>query len=79
MHSQPDSAYRQRERSTQGPTGVQREGTADARPYSNVSRTWQDPEINSIEDGRLMKPCELCMVMQHKIYFNIDDARPDQT
>ncbi|KDB21742.1 hypothetical protein H109_06345 [Trichophyton interdigitale MR816] len=59
MHSQPDSAYRQRERSTQGPTGVQREGTADARPYSNVSRTWQDPEINSIEDGRLMKPCEL--------------------
>ncbi|EGD95683.1 hypothetical protein TESG_03152 [Trichophyton tonsurans CBS 112818] len=60
MHSQPDSAYRQRERSTQGPTGVQREGTADARPYSNVSRTWQDPEINSIEDGRLMKPCEGC-------------------
>lgn len=62
MHSHPDSAYRRRERSTQGPTGVQREGTADARPYSNVSRTWQDPEINSIEDrqpGVLMKSCEV--------------------
>ncbi|EFQ97066.1 hypothetical protein MGYG_08881 [Nannizzia gypsea CBS 118893] len=65
-----------------GPTGVQREGTADARPYSNISRTWHDLEIGSIDadiwGANGVLGVMLCMVMQHKS-INIDDARPDQT